>query len=88
MQNRLDRLFTSGPSGRGGWPEIALRRPPKDLTGFFDFQLILRVPSLRDVLGTEAGRRETMIKRFWYLAIVVGTMLALLMAGGAGFEWH
>jgi hypothetical protein len=29
-----------------------------------------------------------MIKRFWYLAIVVGTMLALLMAGGAGFEWH
>jgi len=29
-----------------------------------------------------------MIKRFWYLAIVVGSMLALLMAGGAGFEWH
>jgi hypothetical protein len=29
-----------------------------------------------------------MIKRFMYLAIAVGSMVALLMAGGAGFEWH
>jgi len=29
-----------------------------------------------------------MVKRFWYLAIVVGSMLALLIAGGASFDWH
>ena len=29
-----------------------------------------------------------MVKRFWYLAIVVGSLLALLMAGGASFDWH
>ena len=27
-------------------------------------------------------------KRFRYLAIVVGSLLALLMAGGASFDWH
>jgi hypothetical protein len=29
-----------------------------------------------------------MVKRFWYLAIVVGSLLALLVAGGASFDWH
>ena len=29
-----------------------------------------------------------MIKRFWYLAVIVGSLLALLVAGGAGFDFH
>jgi hypothetical protein len=29
-----------------------------------------------------------MVKRLWYLAIVVGSMLALMMAGGASWDWH
>ena len=29
-----------------------------------------------------------MIKRLWYTAIVVGSLLALLVAGGAGFDFH
>jgi hypothetical protein len=29
-----------------------------------------------------------MIKRLWYVAIVVGSLLALLVAGGAGFDFH
>ena len=29
-----------------------------------------------------------MVKRFWYLAIVVGSLLALMIAGGASWNWH
>jgi hypothetical protein len=27
-------------------------------------------------------------KRFRYLAIVVGSLLALMLAGGASWDWH
>jgi hypothetical protein len=29
-----------------------------------------------------------MVKRFRYLAIVIGSLLALMMAGGASWDWH
>jgi hypothetical protein len=29
-----------------------------------------------------------MLKRFGYYAVVLGSLLALVVAGGAGFSWH
>jgi len=29
-----------------------------------------------------------MVKRLRYLAIVVGSLLALMVAGGASWDWH
>ena len=31
---------------------------------------------------------EHMVKRLRYLAIVVGSLLALMVAGGASWDWH